>query len=205
MRVQIVLEDEPEESKMPTRQMVMGKVRQGVFIIIVGTNGTGKTTLIRKLINANGKRVLVVDPDGIEWHDLPTIESEDITRLKQGKRARIVAPNPEDLAALTAFSEGSLVLDDCRYYVKARIEESIRKVFVRRRQRGIDIYAVAHSLNEVPPTFWTFATHLLLFKTTDNPDRLKHNLPWYEEKIKGNMEAIKKHPNLHYHRLIALR
>lgn len=184
--------------------MVM-KVRQGVFIIIVGTNGTGKTTLTRQLIAANGRRILVVDPDGIEWHDLATIESGDINRIKQGKRARIIAPTPEDLSQLVSFSEGSLVLDDCRYYVKARIEESIRKVFVRRRQRGIDIYAVAHSLNEVPPTFWTFATHLILFKTTDNPDRLKHNLPGYEERIKGNMEAIKSHPSLHYHRVIPLR
>lgn len=174
-------------------------------MIIVGTNGTGKTTLVKKLIDANGRKVLVVDPDGIEWGSLATIEPYQVDKIKQGKRARIVGPTPGDLAYLTGFSEGSLVLDDCRFYVKARIEESIRRTFVRRRQRGIDIFAVAHSLNEVPPTFWTFATHLILFKTTDNPERLKHNLPGFEERISSNLKAINSHKNPHYMRVIPLR
>lgn len=183
--------------------MVM--VRQGVFFIIVGTNGTGKTTAVNRLIDDIGRRVLVVDPDGLEWSSLASVPSEKVGKIKKGKRARIVAPGPDDLANLVMFTDGSLVLDDCRYYVRSRIAESIRQVFVRRRQKGIDVFAVAHSLNEVPPTFWTFATHLILFKTTDNPERLKHNLPGFEEKIKAHLKRINAHSDHHYFEIIPLR
>jgi len=174
-------------------------------MIVVGTNGTGKTTIVNRLIDEVGRRVLVVDPDGLEWHRLATIDSEKCSKIKKGKRARIVAPTPEDLHNIVLFSDGSLVLDDCRYYVKSRIAESLRQIFVRRRQRAIDIFAVAHSLNEVPPTFWTFATHLILFKTTDNPERLKHNLPGFEEKIKSHLKRVNGHSDHHYFEIVPLR
>ena len=42
--------------------------RQSVFFIIVGLNGTGKTTLLHKYINSmNDRKLLVIDPDGMEW------------------------------------------------------------------------------------------------------------------------------------------
>lgn len=38
--------------------------RQSLFFIIVGTNGTGKTTLLNKLISEKGGKSLIIDPDG---------------------------------------------------------------------------------------------------------------------------------------------
>lgn len=177
--------------------------RQALFFIISGTNGTGKTTLLKKLIS-NKKRTLIVDADGYEFSNVATIDVQDIDRIKKGKKARIIAPTPKDLEELTNFTNGNLVLDDCRYYIKARIEESIRRLFVRRRQHNIDIFAVAHSLNEIPPTFWTFATHLVLFKTKDNADRLKQNFPRYDDVLKGHIKEINAHSNHHYYRVIPL-
>lgn len=187
-----------------TKKNQISKQRQALFFIIAGTNGTGKTTLLKKLIQQNGKRTLIIDPDGYEFSDVATIEIGDITRIKNGKKARIVAPTNKDLENLINFTDGNLVLDDCRYYIKSRIEESIRRLFVRRRQHSIDIFAVAHSLNEVPPTFWTFATHLILFKTKDSSDRLKQNFPRYEEVLKQNVKEINSHKNHHYFRIIPL-
>ena len=66
------------------------RVRQVLFFIIVGTNGTGKTTLTKKLIT--GRKTLVVDPDGLEWSHIPTIDIDEITLLRDGKSARIIAP-----------------------------------------------------------------------------------------------------------------
>lgn len=178
--------------------------RQALFFIIAGTNGTGKTTLLKKLINTNGKRTLIVDPDGYEFSDVATIDINDITRIRSGKKARIVAPTNKDLERLIEFTNGNLVLDDCRYYIKSRIEESIRRLFVRRRQHSIDIFAVAHSLNEIPPTFWTFATHLILFKTKDSSDRLKQNFPRYDDVLKQNIKEINENKDHHYFRIIPL-
>jgi GTPase SAR1 family protein len=136
--------------------------RQQLFLIIVGTNGTGKTTLTKKLISQ--RKTLVIDPDGLEWGSLPTIDMDEITKLKDGVSARVIAPDYKSIVSLVNYKNGNLVLDDCRYYVRSRIEEGVRQLLVRRRQKDVDIFAVAHSLNEIPPTFWTFATHLVLFK-----------------------------------------
>jgi len=178
------------------------KVRQVLFFIIVGTNGTGKTTLTKKLIT--GRKTLVVDPDGLEWGHIPTIDIEEMTLLKDNKSARIIAPDYKDIVELVNYRNGNLVLDDCRYYVRSRIEEGVRQLLVRRRQKDVDIFAVAHSLNEVPPTFWTFATHLVLFKIKDNPQRLKQNIPKYKELTEKHIPEINGHKDHHYFRVIPL-
>jgi len=177
-------------------------VRQVLFFIVVGTNGTGKTTFVKQLIG--NKKTLVIDPDGLEWGMLPTIDIDEITLLKDGKQARIIAPDYKEIVELVNYKHGNLVLDDCRYYVKSRIEHGVRQLLVRRRQKDIDIFAVPHSLNEVPPTFWTFATHLVLFKIKDNPDRLKHNVPIFPVLKEKHIPEINAHPDHHYFRVIPL-
>ena len=178
-------------------------VRQGVFVIICGTNGTGKTTLVREFVQ-DERKLLVVDPDGMEWEDLVDIDPSRVGEVIPGGKARILSPTPDELDYLKDFTDGNLVLDDCRYYVKSRIEHSIRQTLVRRRQKGIDVYAVGHSLTEVPPTFWVFATHLILFKTEDNPSRLKQNIPMYHDMVNKHIPEINAHSDHHYYRVIPL-
>ena len=76
-------------------------MRQPIFYIIVGTNGTGKTTLLHKMVKHTGKRSLIVDPDGYEWQSAPTVEADRIQevnqKLKKGKAVKIVAPESEDI------------------------------------------------------------------------------------------------------------
>jgi hypothetical protein len=179
------------------------KTRQSLFIIIVGTNGTGKTTVLRNLVNTN-RRLLVIDPDGMEWGDLPEIKLSQVAMMTPTAKARVIGPSPEELDMLINFENGNLVLDDCRYYVKSRIEESVRKTLVRRRQKSIDVYAVGHSLSEIPPTFWVFCTHLILFKTRDNAARVKQNIPKYQELEKVHIPEINRHADHHYYRIIAM-
>lgn len=180
----------------------MSLSRQQLFFILVGTNGTGKTTLTKKLIS--GRKTLVIDPDGLEWGSLPTIDMEEITQIKDGASARVIAPDYKSIVSLVNYKHGNLVLDDCRYYVRSRIEEGVRQLLVRRRQKDVDIFAVAHSLNEIPPTFWTFATHLVLFKIKDNPQRLKQNIPKFRELTEKHIPEINGHKNHHYYRVINL-
>lgn len=190
-----------EKPILSTEKMV--KKRQSVFFILCGTNGTGKTTLLRKLVDTD-KKLLVIDPDGMEWNDLSEIDIARVGEVLPNKKARVISPSADDLDFLKDFQQGNLVLDDCRYYVKSRIEESIRQTLVRRRQKEIDVYAVAHSMTEVPPTFWVFATHLILFKTKDNPSRLRQNIPMYKEMTEKHIPEINSHPSHHYYRVIPL-
>ena len=79
------------------------------------------------------------------------------------------------------------------------MEEAIRRVLIRRRQNQIDVFAVAHGLSEVPASFYTFATHLICFKTNDSLVRLRNNTD--KEKIarlKIAIDEVNKHPNHHY-------
>ena len=59
--------------------------RQSLFFIIVGTNGTGKTTLLNKLINEKGGKSLVIDPDGLEWQQVQEIKPEQAGELTSGQ------------------------------------------------------------------------------------------------------------------------
>tara|TARA_R100001163_G_scaffold33850_2_gene26196 strand:- start:6728 stop:7288 length:561 start_codon:yes stop_codon:yes gene_type:complete len=179
--------------------------RQSVFFIIVGLNGTGKTTLLHKYINSMPERkLLVIDPDGMEWREIHTIEKEQVSFMKKGK-AKIIAPDKEELETIMDFTNGTLVLDDCRYYLQSRMDEVVRKTLVRRRQNGVDVFAVAHGLSEVPAVFFTYATHLILFKTNDSAVRLRNTSD--RERIKHLYAAkvrVNEHPDHHHYEVINL-
>jgi ABC-type cobalamin/Fe3+-siderophores transport system ATPase subunit len=179
--------------------------RQSVFFIIVGLNGTGKTTLLHKYINSmDGRKLLVIDPDGMEWREIHTIEKEQVGYMKKGK-AKIIAPDKEELETIMDFTDGTLVLDDCRYYLQSRMDEVVRKTLVRRRQNGVDVFAVAHGLSEVPAVFFTYATHLILFKTNDSAVRLRNTSD--RERIKHLYAAkvrVNEHPDHHHYEVINL-
>ena len=179
--------------------------RQSVFFIIVGLNGTGKTTLLHKYINSmNDRKLLVIDPDGMEWREIHTIEKEKVEFMTKGK-AKIIAPDKEELETIMQFTNGTLVLDDCRYYLQSRMDEVVRKTLVRRRQNGVDVFAVAHGLSEIPAVFFTYATHLILFKTNDSAVRLRNTSD--KERIKHLYAAkvrVNDHPDHHHYEIINL-
>ena len=175
--------------------------RQSLFFIIVGTNGTGKTTLLNKLINEKGGKALIVDPDGLEWQQVEEIRSEQAGELKSGQ-AKILFPQPEDIENLMEYQNGSLVLDDCRFYLRSRLDESIRRILIRRRHNSIDVFAVAHGLSEVPASFYTFATHLICFKTNDSLVRLRNTTD--KEKIhrlRVAIDEVNRHPDHHHYKV----
>ena len=187
-----------KEKKNTKNKIKMSEVRQSLFFIIVGTNGTGKTTLLNKLIGESGRKALIVEPDGFEWRDVKEIDISQVGEFSAGF-GKVVAPDTEDLEELIYFQNGSLVLDDCRYYLKSRMEEAIRKILIRRRHNSIDVFAVAHGLSEVPASFYTFATHLICFKTNDSLVRLRNNTD--KEKIhrlRIAIDGVNNHPNPHH-------
>ena len=172
----------------------MGKVRQSLFFIIIGTNGTGKTTLLNTILeNSNRKNILVVDPDGFEWQKYSEVAVDKVSSLQIGTN-KIVAPVKEDIEYLIEFRNGILVLDDCRYYANKRLENEIRRILIRRRQNALDVFAVAHSLSEVPNDFYTFATHIIIFKTNDSVVRLRSSID--RDKL-DNLKAVIKRVNSH--------
>ena len=75
----------------------MAQVRQSLFFIIIGTNGTGKTTLLNNTLNkSNRNNVLVVDPDGYEWRDYKEVDVNALQNVTGGTN-KILAPTKDEI------------------------------------------------------------------------------------------------------------
>lgn len=143
--------------------------------IFVGVNGTGKTTLLKKVITnmkENGHRILIVTPDPAEWRDVPGIHSRlrhHIATYTGIRRIVYYKGCMEDIQKY--YKNGVLVFDDARVYIHAQSDDFMTWLQIRRRQAGIDFFSVFHGLTQVPPIFFTFATNMFLFYTKDNIKR----------------------------------
>lgn len=186
------------------------------LILIIGYNGTGKTTITKKLVINELKKkeshILVVTPDDIEWNTLQEVHPRYPARIKNYAGARKIIfskkinyPDPEnrtmqkegstvDLVA-DYFRNGLVVFDDCRAYFKSLTEDSLHNLYIRRRQKMVDIIMVAHGFTEIPPKAFTFASEIILFKTMDNiskrKDVLKDFVKMQQAQQYVNEQAIK--------------
>ena len=79
------------------KEMLNSLVESGKNCLITGPTGTGKTTLLKKLINESGKKTLVIEPDGMEWDEIPELNFntlENFFSIDRGIKGRIIAPEP---------------------------------------------------------------------------------------------------------------
>jgi len=186
----------------------MDETRTPKQIIVLGTNGTGKTTLVKKLVINELKKadtqVLVVVPDDMEWNSIPWVNPRFPQRIESYVKVRKVVYFEGLLDIIRdKFRNGLVVFDDCRAYFTAALENDLHSLLIRRRQQMIDIIAVGHGFTEVPPKFFTFATHYALFKTCDNIQRRKNYMMNYDSMAEAqkriNEKAIK---DPHYYEII---
>jgi hypothetical protein len=158
-------------------------MRKTKLVVMLGFNGTGKTTLLKEVVSTcvnAGQKALIVVPDSIEWSEYDLI---DISEPLEFKGARRVIFEPSfyrgrfcikkgTLPCISDnYNDGLLIFDDCRSYVGFSTEMDLRGLLIRRRQKMLDVFAVAHGFTEVPPAFFTYASEFILFQTKDNISR----------------------------------
>lgn len=146
--------------------------RYPVCSILVGINGTGKTTFIKKILEntvTEKNRALIVTPDPAEWRAVQEVSGTEITRFK-GIRKIIYHQSCMD-EIQRYYTNGILVFDDARVYIHAQSDDFMQWLQIRRRQVGVDLFCNFHGLTQVPPVFFTFATNIILFYTKDNIKR----------------------------------
>ncbi len=181
--------------------------------IILGFNGTGKSTLTRRIIESYvakpGRKALIITPDAAEWTDYPETEIKKASDLNfEGIRRYIwTYINKDDQAAMMLvrdyYFDGFLAFDDCRSYLMASTNDWLKYLYIRRRQKMIDLFLIAHGFTDVPPQAFTNCTDLFLFKTVDNIIRRKDELRNLDEMM-AHQTRINKlaETNPHYYELI---
>ena len=190
-------------------QYTKATTRTSKLIIVLGTNGTGKTTFIKQVCAATRQRILIITPDDTEYNELdaygnPLYPMNELRTkhdfMFEGVCRHIFDPQ-WTTHVLHNFKCGIIVFDDCRAYFPARTEQVIHELMIRRRQREVDMIAVGHGFTEVPPKFFTFATDYILFRTEDSIDTRKPYIRSFD-KVKKMQETVNKHAkhDPHYHR-----
>ena len=180
--------------------------REARLTLVIGKNGTGKSTVCLKLIqaiNQAGGRALVVTPDEIEWNGIDWVHDRLTHHIASYKGNRKMLPyknkNADFLNDINKyFRSGIVIFDDSRASgINQYSNDDIRRLCIRRRQKEMDVVIVAHGFTEIPPLFYTYATHIILFKTTDNIKRRKDVLKDYDKMVLLQ-EEVNQHPDPHH-------
>ena len=179
--------------------------RAAKLVILLGTNGTGKTTMLRNILQKSGQRALIVTPDDVEWTDLPVNNLETKEDFQFTGMCRHIFNPDKTLDAIKLYKKGILVFDDCRSYFQDRTDPRVRDLLIRRRQRSVDVFAVGHGFTQVPPVFFTFASVYILFKTVDNIKLRKNCIVNYDFMARCQQEVnMKAKEDLHFFRHIQM-
>ncbi len=175
--------------------------RTSKTVVVLGTNGTGKTTLVRSILKASGQKCLVVTPHDMEWGDCSDNPLDSPQDYKFAGIQRHIYDD-DTMNKIEHFTRGILVFDDCRAYFNASTDKLLHRLFIARRQRMIDIFAVAHGFSDVPPKFFTFATDIFLFKTLDKIEIRKNVLQRFDE-LKALQTTVNKRAekDIHFYKM----
>jgi len=177
-------------------------------IIVIGYNGTGKTSFLQELINNELKketpRVIIVTPDDSEWLQYDHADLINPSEFNFIGVRRHIFNDDYSMKMLSEYAYDALILlDDCRFYITSNIEKALHGFLIRSRQHMNDIVAVGHGFTEVPPKFFTFASHIVLFHTKDNIFKRKDVLKDFDRMVQKQIEVNQKSmSNFHYKEII---
>lgn len=173
---QRILQQQAINRQLLLRNQAQANTRTCIWAVILGANGTGKTTYVKQIVASTRQRVLIITPDDVEYNETdeygnplyplnPLRTKEDF--VFDGVCRHIWDPDwtPK---VIHNFKKGLIIFDDCRTYLPARTDQFIHSLMIRRRQQELDVMVIGHGFSEVPPKFFTFATHYILFRTEDN-------------------------------------
>lgn len=171
--------------------------RQAFFGILVGTNGTGKTTQLQKLLKVNERNlVLPSGPYDPAWSGYKTLKD----RIEYGPnvldpKKTVTIPVIEGMGSFTGtrlvnvtnraiffdavidtntgFRDGGLFMDDYRNYVlsKGTLRGAVSELFRARRHKRLDIFMACHGWEDVSRDLIAFNPTFFVFRTTLPPSQ----------------------------------
>lgn len=150
---------------------------QTKMILVIGTNGTGKTTLANKLIEGiSTPRKLIVTQHLDEWRKYPHNALNSPSDLRfSGINWHLITEPKKTIKRLKNYKNGVLLLDDARRYLSAQTDQDALNIYISRRQNAVHLILVGHGFTQIPPQAFTFCTDIFLFATRDNIDSTRKN------------------------------
>lgn len=144
--------------------------RQPQMGIIIGSPGTGKSTLLKEIADKIPGRKLIVTYDGQAsiWRQVKTLDINDKKTVKEWKSGyRHTYASWYDLTKRKTdlfthihnnLEDVAIIFDDCREYMPAAIDDDrkLRQILIKRRHLGYDMFFIVHSPDEVPPRLWGY-------------------------------------------------
>lgn len=183
--------------------------RPAEMLCVTGTNGTGKSTIVKKIFQAainRGERAIIFTPDETEWPSIPQVHPVHTHHIEIYKGARKMVVFDDDFPErvellINHFRRGIIVFDDMMAYNKHSTHPILKRLLIRRRQMEADIVAVGHSFTEIPPRFYPFFSRFVMFMATNDVGDRRKSLGKPLAKIleeKQNEINRKAIDNLHY-------
>lgn len=127
------------------------------LILYIAHTGQGKTTLVKKTIDAGKKKSYVFDVNNeYEKHD----------RVIDGDFKNF-------LSECMKKTDHNLIFEDATGYLNGRTADDVRKLIVAKRHKRNNILMLFHSISAVPPFIFQLANYIVLFKTADELNTVK--------------------------------
>lgn len=147
--------------------------RDAQVTIVMGKNGTGKSTFCQKIINGVGDRALVVTLNGAPkiWRQYPMVDAANKKQMafKNGIAQCWFMQHDDDTYEhiYKNFGNGMLIFDDCRGYLGSNVDQHIwfKRLLMDFRHKMLDLYFVCHTPSDVPSRIWGFASDIFVGAT----------------------------------------
>lgn len=188
-----------------------------VSMLLIGTNGTGKSTVLRKIamaaINGGKKKVLILPSNPAEptFLDIPEIDLSEIDKFHSpGVTRGAVRCNVFDIDEYVKATRNArntvIISDDFRaYFNKQTMHPIVRRLLISRRHHLNDYYFAAHGFTQVPGDLFSFTKYLQIFRCLDNPKRHRDKLldaNQVLETIKRVNETAERTKNPYYYEIV---
>lgn len=191
----------------------MSEIRTNKICIYVGKRGTGKTDLIKNLIDRFPQpKTLIVDVldnpvwrnmkthDHPEWENrrIPIIELEQIEYHQHGTY-RAYSSNIELLENFIDqyVRDTSLIVEDCSRWYNATLTKTQKRYLLNSKQTNCDVHLFFHTLSAVPRQLIAYADYLTLFKTGEySYDKSKYEHPDFDTAFRKVLKSTNKHETI---------
>lgn len=146
--------------------------------ILIGAPGMGKSPFVKSFIA--GRRCLVFDIQN-EYGPRVKYEGQKPFNLSdniKNDRSRYTGNDVDTFVKLCAGRRNTvLVFEESTAFFVGRTEKELRRVLINRFHTQNICMFLFHSIQAVPPFFFTVSNFVVLFKTLDTEKNIKAKIP----------------------------